>query len=517
MTPEMHRVHHSVDRRETDSNFGFNLPWWDRLFGTYRAQPALGHLRMTLGIDRFRDPRELWLHRMLWQPLRGDAPLTAQQAKYAVMLVAPWLRACADDRRRVWLLMHREMIDVSTIELALRSLGIWAPVGFIAIYATGTVLFFSGALLGLAGGALFGPLWGTVWNLLGAMLGATIAFLLARTIAGAWVARRLGGRLRRLVDGVSAEGWRFVALMRLVPLVPFNLLNYALGLTTISLPVYVLASLLCMLPGLSPTPGLAMPAARPRREICRPSLWTARPRSARHDRLCAPPVPSPSWDKARLDRVRRIAATACIRRFPLIVDVRQPEEFTAPPGHLPGAVNVPLGRAGRAHPIWPLANSRSSWSARPTGVPPVPRPICWRPACKMFRFFVAARMDGISEGWLSSNGTNRLPRRRPPCLQSAPCRGDAWTPPHAFHPFLYPPGRLCAVRTAAPADQPFPTRSFRSPMWWPRRAGRDPDRRDILLAGVGRHHACDAGDVCPCATEVRGRRSIGQSCDARDP
>jgi sterol desaturase/sphingolipid hydroxylase (fatty acid hydroxylase superfamily) len=73
VTPEMHRVHHSIDRRETDSNFGFNLPWWDRLFGTYRAQPALGHTRMVLGIDRFRDPRELWLHRMLLQPLRGDA------------------------------------------------------------------------------------------------------------------------------------------------------------------------------------------------------------------------------------------------------------------------------------------------------------------------------------------------------------------------------------------------------------------------------------------------------------
>ena len=61
VTPEMHRVHHSIDRRETDSNFGFNLPWWDRLFGTYRAQPALGHAGMTIGIDLFRDPRELWL------------------------------------------------------------------------------------------------------------------------------------------------------------------------------------------------------------------------------------------------------------------------------------------------------------------------------------------------------------------------------------------------------------------------------------------------------------------------
>ena len=72
--PDMHRVHHSTERRETDSNFGFNLPWWDHLFDTYRDQPALGHHRMNLGIDRFREPRELWLDRMLWQPLRRDTP-----------------------------------------------------------------------------------------------------------------------------------------------------------------------------------------------------------------------------------------------------------------------------------------------------------------------------------------------------------------------------------------------------------------------------------------------------------
>ena len=140
-------------------------------------------------------------------------------------------------------------IDIANIEPALHALGIWAPIGFIAVYATGTILFFSGALLSLAGGALFGPVWGTLWNLLGATLGATIAFLLARKLPANGSRGVLGGRLRRLVDGVSAEGWRFVALMRLVPLVPFNLLNYALGLTRISLPAYVLASLVCMLPG----------------------------------------------------------------------------------------------------------------------------------------------------------------------------------------------------------------------------------------------------------------------------
>jgi sterol desaturase/sphingolipid hydroxylase (fatty acid hydroxylase superfamily) len=72
VTPDMHRVHHSILSRETNSNFGFNLPWWDRLFGTYRAQPAAGHEAMTIGIEQFRDPRELGLDRMLVQPFCGD-------------------------------------------------------------------------------------------------------------------------------------------------------------------------------------------------------------------------------------------------------------------------------------------------------------------------------------------------------------------------------------------------------------------------------------------------------------
>jgi sterol desaturase/sphingolipid hydroxylase (fatty acid hydroxylase superfamily) len=73
VTPDMHRVHHSIQSREANSNFGFNLPWWDRLFGTYRAQPTDGHDVMTIGIEQFRDPRELRLDRMLLQPFRGDA------------------------------------------------------------------------------------------------------------------------------------------------------------------------------------------------------------------------------------------------------------------------------------------------------------------------------------------------------------------------------------------------------------------------------------------------------------
>lgn len=71
VTPDMHRVHHSWYPDETNSNFGFNLSWWDRIFGTYRAQPRDGHTGMTIGINQFREPRELRLDRMLWQPMRG--------------------------------------------------------------------------------------------------------------------------------------------------------------------------------------------------------------------------------------------------------------------------------------------------------------------------------------------------------------------------------------------------------------------------------------------------------------
>ncbi len=71
VTPDMHRVHHSSDARETNRNFGFNFPWWDRLFGTYRAQPALGHRDMVVGLETFRDAPELRLDRMLSQPFRN--------------------------------------------------------------------------------------------------------------------------------------------------------------------------------------------------------------------------------------------------------------------------------------------------------------------------------------------------------------------------------------------------------------------------------------------------------------
>jgi uncharacterized membrane protein YdjX (TVP38/TMEM64 family) len=144
---------------------------------------------------------------------------------------------------------YRGTLDVVALERAVRSAEIWGPVLYITLYAIGTVLSLPGAVLTLAGGALFGPVLGAFYALTGATIGATAAFAIARYVASDWVARRAGGRLRQLLDGVEKEGWRFVAFVRLVPLFPFNLVNYALGLTRIRLRDYALASYAFMLPG----------------------------------------------------------------------------------------------------------------------------------------------------------------------------------------------------------------------------------------------------------------------------
>jgi uncharacterized membrane protein YdjX (TVP38/TMEM64 family) len=143
----------------------------------------------------------------------------------------------------------REHLSTDSIEAWIGQLGWIAPLVFITAYALATVLFAPGLLFTLAGGALFGPLLGTVYNLTGATIGATLAFLTARYLASDWVGQKAGKRLRPLVDGVAEEGWRFVAFVRLVPLIPFNLLNYALGLTQIRLSHYIIASFIFMAPG----------------------------------------------------------------------------------------------------------------------------------------------------------------------------------------------------------------------------------------------------------------------------
>ena len=145
--------------------------------------------------------------------------------------------------------IYREQLDAAQLEALLADAGAAAPLLFMLIYILGTVFFLPGSVLTLLGGALFGPWWGTFYNLTGATIGAMLSFLAARYLASDWVANKTGGRMKQLISGVENEGWRFVAFTRLVPLFPFNLLNYALGLTKIPFAQYSIATYLFMLPG----------------------------------------------------------------------------------------------------------------------------------------------------------------------------------------------------------------------------------------------------------------------------
>ena len=127
-------------------------------------------------------------------------------------------------------------------------LGIWAPIGFVVIYAVATVALVPGGIFDLVGGALFGPYLGSAINLLGGTLGAALAFLFARYIARDWAQARAGPRLQSIMRSVDEEDWRFVAFVRLVPVIPYNITNYLLGITRIPFPRYVLATLVFMAP-----------------------------------------------------------------------------------------------------------------------------------------------------------------------------------------------------------------------------------------------------------------------------
>ena len=139
-------------------------------------------------------------------------------------------------------------LDIGALEAWVLGFGIWAPLVFIALYAVAAPLGAPGSALTLAGGVLFGPVLGTIYNLVGATIGATLAFLISRYIAADWVAARAKGILGRVIAGIEAEGWRFVVFVRLVPLFPYNVLNYALGATRIKLSHYVIASFVAMAP-----------------------------------------------------------------------------------------------------------------------------------------------------------------------------------------------------------------------------------------------------------------------------
>lgn len=132
-----------------------------------------------------------------------------------------------------------------TLIMWVKSLGIFGPIAFILIYNLATLLFIPGSLLTLKGGCLFGVFWGSIYVLIAALLGATLAFLIGRYLSRDWVCRQMKKNPKfKVIDrAVAKQGWKIVLLTRLSPIFPFNLLNYAFGVTQVSLKDYLLGSI----------------------------------------------------------------------------------------------------------------------------------------------------------------------------------------------------------------------------------------------------------------------------------
>ena len=174
----------------------------------------------------------------------AEAPKKKSRAKLLLFLL--FLAAALVTVRSFGLSRH---LDPETLRTWIAGYGVLAPMVYVALYAVAPVLFLPGLPITVAGGVLFGPLWGVVYAITGATLGACLAFLVSRYLARESVAGQMRSpRWRRLDEGVVRQGWKVVAFTRLIPLFPFNLLNYAFGLTKIGFRPYAVATFFGMLP-----------------------------------------------------------------------------------------------------------------------------------------------------------------------------------------------------------------------------------------------------------------------------
>ena len=141
--------------------------------------------------------------------------------------------------------------NIPKIKEKINSFGVIAPLVYIGFYIVATVFFLPGLPVTMLSGLAFGPVWGVVYASIGAIIGVSCAFLVARYVARGMVEGWVKGntQFRRIDEGVHRQGWRMLMVTRLVPLFPFNLQNYAYGLTKIRFATYFFVSWICMLPG----------------------------------------------------------------------------------------------------------------------------------------------------------------------------------------------------------------------------------------------------------------------------
>jgi uncharacterized membrane protein YdjX (TVP38/TMEM64 family) len=142
--------------------------------------------------------------------------------------------------------------DMAQVQVWLKAWGIWAPFVYILIYVIATVLILPSTALNLTGGALFGPWWGTFWTSLAAILAAIAAFAFTRTVGREVVAERLAGRWQAMDAEVQRGGQFYMFAVRLIPVMPYGLVNFAAGLTSVSFKDYLLGTILGTVPSVLP-------------------------------------------------------------------------------------------------------------------------------------------------------------------------------------------------------------------------------------------------------------------------
>ena len=142
-----------------------------------------------------------------------------------------------------------QYLKPETLRAYIQSFGKVAPAVYVFLYCIGPVLFVPGAILSLAGGLAFGALWGTALTVFGATIGATLAFFVARSLGRDFVERLLKGRFKLLDEAAGRHGLKVIVFLRLIPLVPFNALDYAAGLSKIGVRDYILGTLIGIIPG----------------------------------------------------------------------------------------------------------------------------------------------------------------------------------------------------------------------------------------------------------------------------
>jgi uncharacterized membrane protein YdjX (TVP38/TMEM64 family)/rhodanese-related sulfurtransferase len=236
---------------------------------------------------------------------------------------------------------YRDQLDATAIQSWIEEAGNAAPLLFMFVYIVGTVFFLPGSVLTLLGGALFGPVTGTFYNLTAGTIGSMLSFLIARYLASSWVEKKTGGKLKQLMNGVENEGWRFVAFTRLVPLFPFNLLNYGLGLTKIKFSHYSLATFIFMLPGATAYTYLGYigkEAATGGEGLIQKTMLAL----ALLGLVAFLPRLIGSIRKGDMLNITNLKQRIDTGEDILLLDVRTPEDYNGEQGHIAGSILLPL-------------------------------------------------------------------------------------------------------------------------------------------------------------------------------